>query len=338
MVKGGRVAKPASSLILLINCNQGDDDMVSGELKYRVEDISIQTGDGLKLKGSLFTQAEPGQPVIVLSHGFGAVRNMLLDVVARNFAEAGLNCVAYDHRCLGESEGTPRNHIDPWLQISDTRDVVTYARNLPGVAGERLGLWGTSYSGGHALVVAATDRRVRAVVTQGPTISGRRNALRRFPGDMYAQFEKQFAADRDAVFNGAEPAIVAQVPDFTEEDRLHDEQIPEGTPFGNSTRAWIRAIPPGASKGWDNALTLRSYELYRGYEPGNFIAQISPTPLLLITGDSDSVTPTDEILKAYAEAREPKRLKIVPGGHYDLYGSQRAVVTQAAADFYLEML
>jgi hypothetical protein len=33
-------------------------------------------------------------------------------------------------------------------------------------------LWGTSYAGGHAIVLGATDRRLRGVVAQVPTISG----------------------------------------------------------------------------------------------------------------------------------------------------------------------
>lgn len=37
----------------------------------------------------------------------------------------------------------------------------------------RIGVWETSFSGAHAYVVAAMDRRVKAVVTQAPFVSGR---------------------------------------------------------------------------------------------------------------------------------------------------------------------
>jgi cephalosporin-C deacetylase-like acetyl esterase len=39
---------------------------------------------------------------------------------------------------------------------------------LDGIDPERIGIWGTSFAGGHVLVVAATDRRVRAIVSQVP--------------------------------------------------------------------------------------------------------------------------------------------------------------------------
>ena len=36
---------------------------------------------------------------------------------------------------------------------------------------DRIGIWGSSYSGGHVLVVGALDRRVRCVVSQVPLVS-----------------------------------------------------------------------------------------------------------------------------------------------------------------------
>src|SRR4051812_4813985 len=133
-----------------------------------------------------------------MSNGFGVTKEMALERVAEDFADAEFNCVAYDHRNLGESDGQPRQQIDPWQQISDARDAITFARSLPNVDGERLGIWGTSYSGGHVLVLGATDRRVRAVVSQGATISGWRNAQRRFPGDSWDAMSRRFAKDREA--------------------------------------------------------------------------------------------------------------------------------------------
>jgi hypothetical protein len=54
--------------------------------------------------------------------------------------------------------------------------------------------------------------------------------------------------------------------------------------------------------------------------------------------DNDTTTPTDEILEAYNHAREPKRLKIMRGGHCDLYCCKRAEATLAALEFFKEVL
>jgi pimeloyl-ACP methyl ester carboxylesterase len=305
--------------------------------RWERRDIEIAMPDSVVLRGWHYAQAAAGAPVIVMSHGFGVVKEMHLDLIAEVFADRGFNCVVYDHRCLGASDGLPRHHVDPWQQLTDCREVVTFARNLPDVDGGRLGIWGTSYSGGHALVMGATDRRIRAVVSQGATISGWRTSLRRFPGDSWGEMAKRFADDRDAVFRGAAPTLVKQMALSENDIKRSDIAIDTATP-GNSSVEWIRATSPERLATWGNLLTLRSLELYRSYEPGAFIAQISPTPLLVITMDNDATTPTDEILDAYNRAREPKRLKIIRGGHCDLYACKRGEAVRAALEFYREVL
>jgi fermentation-respiration switch protein FrsA (DUF1100 family) len=89
---------------------------------------------------------------------------------------------------------------------------------------------------------------------------------------------------------------------------------------------------------WRNEMTLRSLEMYAEYEPGSYIERIGPTPLLVITADADTLTPTDEILAAYGRACEPKQLRIVPGGHYDVYGWQRPTAIAAAREWFLQHL
>ena len=285
-------------------------------------DIDIPLPDGVILRGWHYAQAQAGAPVIVMSHGFGAVKEMQLDLIADVFAAGGLNCVVYDHRNLGASGGEPRHHIDPWQQVADCREVVTFARNLPNVDGARLGIWGTSYSGGHALVMGATDRRIRAVVSQGATISGIGPRSGGFRATAGARWRQRFAKDRDAVFKGAPMAVGAMMPDVTAEDIARNDIAIDDARPGNSSADWVRATPPEKLTGWGNKLTLRSLELYRTYEPGAYVAHISPTPLLMITMDNDTVTPTDEILAAYNRALEPKRLVMLKGGHCDLYAYQ----------------
>ncbi len=100
---------------------------------------------------------------------------MYLDSFAEVFAAAGLNVLVFDNRGFGASDGQPRQEIDPWAQVRDYRHAITYASTVPGVDPQRSGIWGSSYSGGHVLVVAAIDRRVKAVVSQVPLVSGHDN-------------------------------------------------------------------------------------------------------------------------------------------------------------------
>src|SRR5215467_7469215 len=134
--------------------------------------------EGVTLRGWFYaagTGGSPG-PAVVMAHGFSAVKEMYLDAFAEVFAAAGLNALVYDNRNFGASDGEPRQEIDPWAQVRDYRHAITYASTLPEVDGNRIGIWGSSYSGAHVLVVGAIDRRVKAVVSQVPLISGHANA------------------------------------------------------------------------------------------------------------------------------------------------------------------
>ncbi|GGF32529.1 hypothetical protein GCM10011519_02430 [Marmoricola endophyticus] len=303
------------------------------------EDVELQTSDGTVLRGFVLRPEDAAPyPVVVMSHGFGVVKEMALPAYAQVLAEAGIAVLVYDHRNLGASDGWPRQEVDPWAQLSDARDVLTHAAALDGADADRIGIWGTSYSGGHVVVLAATDRRVRAVVSQVPTVSGSVNASRRAPAATLDAMREQFAADRLARLRGGAPATVPNAPDVTDEDLAHDGDDLAGSALGNDLRAWLRATPPGDLTTLRNELTLRSHELYATYEPGRWVAQVSPTPLLVVCLDHDTVTPTDEVLRMYAEAREPKRLVLLPGGHCDAYGVQQAAAAEAARAFFVEHL
>ena len=86
-------------------------------------------------------------------------------------------------------------------------------------------------------------------------------------------------------------------------------------------------------------MTLRSVDLLLAYEPGAYLERITPTPLLMVVAAGDHLTPSDLALEAYGRALEPKRLKLLPGGHFDAYvgdGFQQA--SRAARDWFVEHL
>src|SRR3989440_8926828 len=157
------------------------------------------SAEGTTLPGWLFTP-EAGHrpfPTIVMAHGFSAVKEMYLDSFAGVFANAGMAALVFDNRNFGASDGEPRQEIDPWAQVRDYRHAITYARTRPEVDRERIGIWGSSYSGGHVLVVGAIDRRVKCVVSQVPLVSGYRNILRLVRADFIAGARAQFDQDRE---------------------------------------------------------------------------------------------------------------------------------------------
>ena len=79
--------------------------------------------------------------------------------------------LVFDNRCFGASDGEPRQEIDPSAQVRDYRHAITYASTQPEVDPARIGVWGSSYSGAHVLVVAAIDRRVIAWTASRTSVS-----------------------------------------------------------------------------------------------------------------------------------------------------------------------
>ena len=84
----------------------------------------------------------------------------------------------FDYRCLGSSEGEPRQLYDNKAQLEDWRAAIAYARGHDQVDPESIALWGTSTSGGHVVQLAAEDARIAAVVAQVPFADGLAQLLR----------------------------------------------------------------------------------------------------------------------------------------------------------------
>ncbi len=288
--------------------------------------------DGVVLRGWLYlpSGSSPTRrvPAVVMAGGYGTTKEMFTDRFAEAFATAGLAVLLYDHRGFGASDGEQRQEIDPWRQVEDLRHAVTHASDLPAVDPSRIGVWGSSYSGGHALVVAATDRRVRCVAVQVPTTHGSQTAQRRVSGEAETALLRRFAEERLRLARGEAPTRLRLMGQAGSDAIYRSQDAVDWY-----TAAYARA--PGAVP----EVTLRSVEAARGYNPADFIDRISPTPLLMQVAEHDSVTPTVLARAAYARALEPKALRIVPGaGHFDVYERDFDGASRAAIDWFQRYL
>ncbi|MEW6636151.1 MAG: alpha/beta hydrolase [Actinomycetota bacterium] len=285
---------------------------------------------GLTCRGWLYVPdgaGDAGAPTVVMAHGFSAVKEMYLTHFAERFADAGLAVLLFDYRYLGDSDGEPRGQLFPWEQIEDYQNAITFARRQPEVDGERIGAWGSSYSGGHVLVLGALDRRVRCVVAQVPLIDGWTNLHRIVVDEDVAALLKTLEQDREQRFVSGEVNYVPVVA----EDR--NCALPTADSYEWFTRTHEEMAP-----NWENRVTLESIEQFIAYSPGAYIQRISPTPLLLAVAENDILTPTDLAISAYERAREPKKLVILPGGHFDAYTTGFDESAGAAADWFRQHL
>ena len=86
---------------------------------------------------------------VIMAGGFGVTKEPATDRFARRFNEAGFGVLAFDYRHIGESGGQPRQVQRIGEQFADWHAALGYAATLPGVAPDRLAIWGFSLAGGH---------------------------------------------------------------------------------------------------------------------------------------------------------------------------------------------
>ena len=294
--------------------------------------IDVQfNADGTTLRGWLYMPDRGARPfpIVVMAHGFSALKEMGLDQYAEVFARAGLAALVYDNRNLGASEGNPRFEIDPIAQMRDYRHAITYAQTRAEIRPDRIGVWGTSYTGGLVLMVAALDRRVKCVVSQVPFISGYETMIQVMPLEERKQFYDRVQTERLSLAAGNPPSLVAVC--------TNDTSKPIDAP-GRRTYSYFQSFMQQDRLNWENKVTLRSLDLRLEYEAMPFVARVSPTPLLMIIADNDAITPTDIALRAFEQALEPKKIVILQGDHYVPYLESFDRSSGAARDWFAQYL
>lgn len=289
------------------------------------QNIEFPARDGVVLRGWLYLPANADQPLPAISmcHGFAAVRGHSLENFAQAFVTAGFAVLVHDHRSFGTSDGIPRHDIDPGMQLEDWRSALTFLEAVAQIDPKRIGIWGTSYSGGHALVLAATDRRVKCVVSQVPTISGYEQGKRRISPDAEPAFLELLLNDQRAQHRGVAPQYQA----------VASSDLQTAAAY-RSAEAVSFYADISEQAGWENTVTLRSTFNARMYEPGIWITRISPTPLLMVIAKDDRITMTDLELAAFEQALPPKKLTLIEGSHFAPYKAEFAASCSAATDWF----
>lgn len=275
------------------------------------KDVSFVSG-GLTCCGWFYSGEGRGpRPAIVMSHGVTAVKEQHLAAYAERFAAEGYAVLVFDYRYLGASDGEPRGRIIPHLQHEDIRAALTYVSGLPEVDATRIALWGSSYSGGHALFVGALDPRVKAVCVQVPGVNIPHSLIALISRPVFDGVLATLADDQAARNAGAQGAAMPVVAEPGKPSFLATADAYEW--FTTSA-----AIAPN----WVNSITLESIARAAEYVPDAFIELIAPRPLLMQVAVKDSIIPVNLARQAFHRAGEPKRLELYDCGHFDPYANE----------------
>lgn len=296
----------------------------------RREDIEFDS-EGTTVRGWLYLPDNSKStdqlfPAVVLAGGWCYVRELVMPHYAETFTQAGLAALIFDYRNLGASEGEPRQHLDPWGQIRDYQNALSFLERRDEVDAERLGAWGISYSGGHVLILAATDPRVKVIVSQIPVVDGYRN-MRRIHGTLgYRRLIAEVVRDRQMRYE--DPAKRLYIPHASEdpEHELSSWPFPE-------TKTTFAALQQTEAPLYQNSSTMESVDLLMNYDVNPFVRRIYDTPTLMIVAQGDDLTLWDLEIESYNAIPTPRKKLVVLSetSHMTLY-SDRSKLTVAAAE------
>jgi dienelactone hydrolase len=260
--------------------------------------------EGRTCRGRLYRPDRPATPpVIVLSPEFAAEATFGYPRYAGRFARAGYAAFVFDYRGFGESEGEPRNLVDPAGQVTDLNAAIDRVRRLDGER-RRIVLWGFGLGGGHAVRVAA-NRRVAAVVAVAPLLDGRAFARTRSPR---ALVRAVGAGVRDRLL----PPLgrSRSVPVVGGRDEFGALPRPTGD-------AYLDLVP--ARSDWHNATPARGLlALFRCRPLAD--AERVHCPTFLLAAADDDVAPPAAVADA-ADRIEGATFLRLPVGHADALGS-----------------
>ncbi|MGH9822814.1 MAG: alpha/beta hydrolase [Blastocatellia bacterium] len=293
------------------------------------DDVDFRTAvvmsEGVRIHAELFSLkslAGKQLPTIIMAHGWGGTAaNFRQDGI--ELAKAGYLVITFDYRGWGESDSrviltgpVPQGHglkynaevlevrevVDPFEQVTDWFNVIDWAQAEPMVDKSRIGLRGSSYSGGHVVYVAARDPRVKAIVSQVGSLDSRPKSN----------------------------PIAGQV---DEQTRLAYE---EGT---KRARGEI-GYPPPRARVIGNLQGAPIRDKLLRFAPVEDAGNLQNCAALFIVAENEELFNNEVQAKlAYERDPGPKKYVVVPGiKHYGIYGPAREQAIKMAIDWFDQYL
>jgi dienelactone hydrolase len=261
-------------------------------------------------------------PTVVIAHGWGGTAaNFRRDAV--DLARAGYLVMLFDYRGWGESDsrvvltgprpqdvapgGTYdvevrelRGYIDPWEQVEDWFNAISYAVTQPMVDAERIGIRGSSFSGGHVVYVAAHEPRVKALVSQVGSLDTRPYPPYQ-PDPAQTIVDANTAASRLTTGEEGYPA-----------DRANVVGNLIGAPIGNKVVRWA---------------------------PVEHADRVTQPALFVMAQNEELFSNENNGIRTCELVSGPRKAIMVPDiSHYGIYGAERELAIKTAIDWYDEYL
>jgi len=309
-----------AALVVLIAAVAAGLALAGGPSAITVRNLRIPVTDGpannqhVLLDASFFTPAGRGRvPAVLLAHGFGETKKAVRPE-AEQLARAGFAVLTWSARGFGKSTGQVA--LDsPDYEVKDVEQLVSWLARQPRVlldhpGDPRVGIAGASYGGAIALLAAAYDHRIDAIV---PQITWNNLATALFPnaagGDPAGGvFKKQWTG---LLF--AQGAV-----GFGQPAGGHAA----GLPAGSAAAAECGRFLPAVCAAYQQVATTgrptpQAIRLLMRASPASVASRID-VPTLLIQGENDSLFGLDQADANYQAIRRngaPVDMVWFAGGH-----------------------
>jgi uncharacterized protein len=256
-------------------------------------------------------------PLVIMAGGWCYTKEIVMPHYAKFFEDMGCATLRFDYRCFGESSGEPRQHINPWDQIEDYRNALSFAETLADIDRARTGIWGISYSGGHVLITAAIDPRPAFAISTIPVVDGFQTMRRVHGESRFAQLNRLIMEDRRDRFQG-KPS--GRMPMSAEKDPYGELSA---WPFTHVYSAFI-AIKKNEAPLHEHWNTIESVGLLMHYKVAPYCQRIVETPVLMTVAQGDNITSADLETEAFNAITNPNKSFVSVSGvdHMSLYSSR----------------
>jgi fermentation-respiration switch protein FrsA (DUF1100 family) len=284
--------------------------------------------EGDTIRADLYLPEGPGpHPVIVMAGGWCYVKELRQPQYAEEFVQRGFAALIFDYRRMGASGGEPRQHLDPWDQIEDYRHAISYLETRSDIDRDRIGAWGISYSGGHVLVLGATDPRVKVIVSNVPVVSGYENMQRVHGSERFRKLNELILEDRRKRFETGEYGYLpmSATPTSPEAELVT-------WPF-DEVKTVFEDLQRTQAPSHEHRSTIASVEMLMQYDVSHYAHRLVNKPVMMIVANEDDITSWDRETEVFdAIPSNEKRLVVLPStSHMTLYSNLTALDLAAKA-------
>ena len=248
------------------------------------------------------------RPCVIIAHGFGNTADSGLFQFGEAFSAMGLDAIVFDYRCFGASDGEPRQLVSFKRHREDYKAAIAFARGLEGIDPERIVLWGTSYSGGHVIAVAAADDRIAAVISVVASLDGAatlKQLVKTAGAGQLAKATARGMQDRLASLAGRDPVMMATA------------AVP-GELAALSTPDALPGVLEIAGPTYVNEFCAREALVASNNRPIKLVGKVG-CPVLFQIAVDDQIAPNASVEKAAETLGSRAEVRRYPGGHFDAY-------------------